>query len=196
VVYGAYISNVEAVSLARNEAEIYQQARIAMDRMAVDLESSIVEMHVKDENIEFGMIGENREINGHPADTVNFTAFSHLSLVGKTPKTDLCEIGFELTEEHAEQILFLQRREDYIPDENIKEGGTSHELAWNVGGLNIVYEDGQGDRFDEWNTFEGQHKGSLPSLITIRLTLNDPEGRERTFELSVHPGLAGKSKHE
>ena len=151
-------------------------------------------MVVEKETITFGMIGENREINAQPADRINFTALTHLSLTEKGPKTDLCEIGFALEEDRESETLCLQRREDLIPDKDIKEGGVIHELAWYVGGLDILYTDAEGEIFSEWNTFEGDKKGRLPSLIKINLTLKDPEGSEQTFELNIRPGLSERLK--
>ena len=196
VVYGAYTSNVEAVNIARAQSQVYQTARIALDRMARDFESSLIATPVTNAEVTPGMVGENLDMDGRPADRINFTSLSHLSLTSQSPKTDLCEIGFDLAEDEESETLFLRRREDPVPDTDIKEGGTLNELAWDVGGLDIVYVDKNNERFDEWNTFEGDRKGILPSLIIITLTLKDPEGRERTFEMNCRPELAEKIKKQ
>ncbi|MFC1884866.1 prepilin-type N-terminal cleavage/methylation domain-containing protein [Thermodesulfobacteriota bacterium] len=194
VVYGSYTSNVESVHIARQQAQVFQTARIALDRMERDIESAIIQIPAKQESVTPGMIGETQMMDGRRTDTINFTALTHLRLNDTSPDTDFCEIGYQLSEDPDEEALVLMRRDDLAPDDDIKKGGTSNELAWNVVGFEIVYFDQNGERFENWNTFEGIHKGVLPSLIKLTLTIKGQDEYTQTFEKDIRPELAERKR--
>ena len=142
------------------------------------------------------MIGKDQEIEGKPADRLDFTTLSHLVMDEREPPTDLCEVGYQLVEDPEGEGFILYRRDDGSLDDNLTEGGISHELARRVSGLDITYQDIDGGEFDNWDTVEGKPGSALPSLILIRLTIMDQEGREELFTTGVHPALAGRHKEE
>jgi prepilin-type N-terminal cleavage/methylation domain-containing protein len=169
-IYGTYTSTVEAIQVAREKGKIYQMTRIVFDRMTKDLESALIHVSSPHEKIRLGMIGKNQELDGKPADRIDFTTLNHLALGGEGPQTDLCEVGYQI------------------------DGGFSHEMASRVTGLDIIFQDEKGNEFDDWNSTGGEHAGKLPSLITIKLSIMDEETREYLFTTSIHPALAGRKK--
>jgi type II secretion system protein J len=195
-IYGVYTSNLGAIHWAGQKSEVFQMARIALDRMTKDLESAFVASEISNEKTRLGMIGENQEIEGKPADRLDFTTLSHLVLDEREPGTDLCEVGYKLVEDPDEGGFVLYRRDDGSLDDNLREGGSSHELARRVTSLNITYRDVYGEEFDNWDTVAGKPGSDLPSLIFIRLTIKDLEGREELFTTGVHPALGKRQKEE
>ncbi len=193
-IYGVYTSNVGAIHWASQKGQVFQMARIALDRITKDLESAFVASDLSNEKTRLGMIGKDQEIDGKPADTLDFTTLSHLVLDEREPPTDLCEVGYRLVEDPYEDGFILYRRDDGSLDDNLTDGGTSHELARRVAGLNITFQDIHGEEFDNWDTVEGKPGPDLPSLISIRLIIKDQEGREELFTIGIHPALAGRQK--
>ncbi len=193
-IYGAYSTNVEAIQLARHNSEVYQMARIVFERMTKDLESTFLEIPLYSDSPELGLIGKNREIDGKPADRLDFTTLTHIPLTDEGLQTDLCEVGYKIVEDEENEEFVLYRRDDGVVDSDFTEGGYSGELARMVTALDIVFENSEGEEFHDWNTLEEEHAETLPSLITIRLTIRGKQGRERTFTTSVHPALAGLKK--
>ncbi|MDY7036264.1 MAG: prepilin-type N-terminal cleavage/methylation domain-containing protein [Thermodesulfobacteriota bacterium] len=189
-IYGAYTSNVETIQIVREHSQVYQTARIVFDRMSKDLESSFIEVALSDEKIKLGMIGKDRDIAGQDADSIDFTTLTHLPLTEKSPRTDLCEVGYYLEEDPENEGFVLYRRDDGILDDDFTEGGYKQELARMVAGLDIIFQDSYGGEFDQWNTLEGKQAGKLPSLIKIRLTIKEQSGREHLFAMSIHPELS------
>ncbi|MCP4665617.1 MAG: prepilin-type N-terminal cleavage/methylation domain-containing protein, partial [Deltaproteobacteria bacterium] len=126
-IYGVYTSSVGAILWASQKGQVFQMGRIALDRITRDLESAFAASD--NEKIRLGMIGEDREIDGKPADTLDFTTLSHLVLDEREPSTDLCEVGYHLVEDPDEDGLILYRRDDGSLDDNLTDGGTSHALA-------------------------------------------------------------------
>ena len=195
-IYGVYSANMGAIHWASQKGQVFHMARIALDRMTKDLESAFVASDLSKEKIRLGMIGKDLEIEGNPADRLDFTTLSHLVLDEREPHTDLCEVGYQLVEDPEGEGFILYRRDDGSLDDNLTEGGISHELARSVSGLDITYQDIDGGEFDNWDTVEGKPGSALPSLILIRLTIMDQEGREELFTTGVHPALAGRQKEE
>ena len=195
-IYSAYTSNVETIQIAREQSQVYQTARIVLDRMSKDLESAFIEEALSNEEMKLGMIGKDRDIDGQDADSIDFTTLTHLPLTEKSPRTDLCEVGYYLEEDPENKGLVLYRRDDGILDDDFTEGGYSQELAGMVAGLDIIFQDSYGGEFDQWNTLEGKQAGKLPSLIKIRLTIKEQSGREHLFTTSIHPELSERRKED
>ena len=119
---------------------------------------------------------------------------THMPLTDEGLQTDLCEVGYKIVQDEENEEFVLYRRDDGVVDSDFTEGGYSGELARMVTALDIVFENSEGEEFDDWNTLEEEHAETLPSLITIRLTIRDKQGQERIFTTSVHPALAEMKK--
>jgi type II secretion system protein J len=192
-VYGAYTSNVEAIQVARIAAEVNQTARVVMERMSKDLASSIVETPVQSQaqGITLGMLCITRTVNGRDADEIHFTSLAHVAPGSPGVQTDLCEIGYRLEEAADGRGFILYRRDDPTPDDDIKDGGSSLELARSVVGLKFRFQDPDGQVYDEWNTIEEGRVKVLPALVVMEIAILDQAGGEHRFATSIHPGLAG-----
>lgn len=188
-IYGAYTSNADAIQRAREKGQVNQVARIVLDLIIKDLESALVEVPF-DAEVALGLVCEDGDLDGKPADRINFTSLTHTSVSSTDPPTDLCEIGYHLEQGENGQGLILYRRDDPTPDDDLNEGGTTFQLARRIGGLDITFEDAQGESFDSWNSNEGNKPRGLPSLVKIKLTVLDRWGKEHVFGTSVHPALA------
>ncbi len=193
-IYGAYTSNLETIQAARQSGLVNQTARVIFDRMSKDIESAfLTEPGASDseDGPRTGLLGEDQEIDGRPADRLNFTSLSHVPVGKSGLRADLCEIGYHLEEDAEEEGLIIFRRDRAVLDQDISAGGQPLELSRGVGGLDITYQDQEGDEFDTWDTLDGVHQGILPSLIKVTLTVMDQYGGEHTFRTSVHPALGG-----
>ena len=193
VVYGAYMSNVDAIQMSRQEAEVTQKARIVFDRMGKDLASAFIGTGMGEEEKEnhFVFIGQDLETDGYPADRLDFTSLSHLPMAGAGPWTDLCEVSYfvEAGPEGAGFVLF--RRDDAFLDGNPAEGGPSIEIADGIKSFDMTFQDQGGEVYEDWNSLEGEQKGRLPSLISIRLVFTNGDNIDRLFQISFRPELAG-----
>ncbi|MBW1947656.1 MAG: prepilin-type N-terminal cleavage/methylation domain-containing protein [Deltaproteobacteria bacterium] len=190
-IYGAYSSSLGVIQIARQNGRVNQTARVILDRMTRDLESTFLTECLTENMPVTGLIGEDRLIHGQPADRINFTALTHLVMEKGDPPTDLCEIGYYLKWDSEDETLVIFRRDHAVPDNDLTKGGQSWELSRMVQGLNITYQDSEGNTFDDWNTLEGNRKDTLPSLIVITLTVRDELGKKHVFRTSVHPALSG-----
>ena len=194
-IYSAYVTNVEAIQIARENGQVHQTARIVLDLMTRDLQSALAELRVPSETTRLGLIGKNQDRDGRRMDRIDFTSLTHMALTEQGPNTDLCEIGYMVVEdEEQEEVLVLMRRDDPSPDEDFTEGGGMQELARDILEFKITYEDSTGEEGDSWGTEETGETSGLPVLIKVRLVLKDTLNREHVFTTSIHPELAGTKK--
>ena len=190
-IYGAYTSNVESIQMARQNSLVYQTARVILDRMSRDLESAFLTERLSDNMPQTGLVGQDLEIDGRPADRVDFTSLSHVPLTEDDLPSDLCEIGYHLEKDEEAEDLVIFRRDEAVVDEDILAGGQPQKLSGMVSGLDITYEDQEGEVFNAWNTLEGENQGTLPVLVRVTMTLKDEQGREHSFMTAMHPELSG-----
>jgi type II secretion system protein J len=193
-VYGAYTSHLETIQAVRQSTQVNQIARIILDRMSKDFESAMINPPFPSTELQLGFISEDNNIDGKPADRIDFISLSHLRAGGVGPQTDLCEIGYFLEDDPDREGLNLYRRDDPTLDDDVTEGGITLELAKNVIGLNFFFEDMEGESVEEWNTLEEDSKKTLPTLVTIEIEVLDDIGKGHLFTTSIRPALAEKKE--
>jgi type II secretion system protein J len=194
IVYGAYSSNVEAIQMARQGGQVFQTARIVLDMMRSDLESAFLVKPKGKQKCTLGMICEDRDLGGRPADRIDFTTLTHRTETEEEAPTDLCEVGYYLLEDQERGGQVLYRRDQILVDEDLTGGGRLEALTKGVTALDITLTDRLGNECESWNSLEEEHRGELPALIRVRLTLLDPFGSEEVFLADVCPGLGGNEK--
>ncbi|MFZ7113111.1 MAG: PilW family protein [Desulfatiglandales bacterium] len=190
-VYGSYTSNMDAIQMARQNSMVYQTARVIFDRMSRDMESAFLTERLSVNMPETGFVGQDLEIDGRPADRIDFTSLSHVCMTEEDLPSDLCEIGYHLEKDEEGEDLVIFRRDEAAVDADISTGGQPHKLSGMVSGLDISYEDEEGEVFNAWNTLEQENQGRLPALVRVTLTMKDEQGREHTFRTAIHPKLSG-----
>lgn len=195
-IYSALTSNVKVVHIARENSETQQLARIALERMSKDLASAYILRNAPESGMKTGIILEDDEIEGRPADRLDFTSLAHLDLDRKAAGTDLCEIGYFLEEDEENDGFLLYRRDSVVVDDDLRKGGRHQVLALRVAGLDMVFEDAGGETFEAWNSIEAEeeHENALPSLIRVTLHLIDRKGRESVFATGIRPELSERKQ--
>lgn len=193
VLYRAYTSNLEAVRIARNSAEVSQSARIVLERMRRDLESAFpAAPHEATPAAALGFRLSDDRLKDRPADRLDFTALSHLSFSAAENPLDLCEVGYHLEEGQAGEGMILYRRDSPSVDGDFASGGVVMELARRVAELEIGAADADGRMHASWPA-PGLDPRELPRRITIRIVFSEDEDRERVFATSVHPPLSERA---
>lgn len=182
-VYGAYTSNMETIQAARENARMHQTARILFDLMKKDLQCALAED-------EIGILGEDRELDGKPADRLRIvTSASHAGAAGLN--TGLYRISYEMVPDEKEEGYVLYRTQEGVVGEGASTGPQAYELTRRVSGLDLRFQDREGEMLESWGDQEGFPADQLPSLVLARVTLKTPSGLERVFTMAVHPELAG-----
>lgn len=209
--------------------ERYQVVRVSLDRMTTELASAYdaspahgaEEEYAQEgaapesqeeaeretatmdrEPVEFGMIGDEDELN--------FTTFAHTRTTEGERASYHAEIGYETMRtrnDEGDLVKSLVRREDTTIDDDITKGGKVYTLIpqiedvefeyWDPGEVEIGSEEemGRGRWVDSWDTGDRQYHDRLPFRVRVTVTLPPlgPRGEEQTFsteaQIMVHQEL-------
>ncbi|MBN1916400.1 MAG: prepilin-type N-terminal cleavage/methylation domain-containing protein [Verrucomicrobia bacterium] len=214
-VYGTFISAMNAIRRARTDDGIYQVARTVMDRISMDLEMTYYQPGPDRPGQPTQLfIGLDRSEGDYARDRLDFLAACHILARDGRPETDVVEISYYIDDTLYDRPL-LVRREDPLPDFDLRHGGTLRVLAENVVSLNFRYRERSPEPntrsrpadaaaraeeaqkaeqelewFDAWNADTNENPSkSLPELVEVTFVLRDKDGAEYTFSTTVqlHP---------
>ena len=185
-VYSAYTGTVVTTERAQKKIELYQKARLVLDRISEELEQT---ERIRDVNnmLYSCLYGENDEINGINADELDFVSRANSYYSKENGKPALVRIHYilEPASGEKESYFVLVRREDpaiWMEDE---ERIKPEEFLENCDGINFEYLSDSG-WVDEWDdTMDQVNQGKLPRAVRITLTLKDENGEKRDFSTTV-----------
>lgn len=204
-VYAAFSSVMTAMRESRERDDTLQVARVVMERIANDLAMAFYRTDAQRRNNPTqAFIGRDDERDDYARDRLDFTAAGRVLAHDDRPGSDVTELSYYIDDTYMDRTL-LVRREDPLPDEDFRHGGTLRILAENVVALNFRYKEPGSDVglrtrveekedeeeeteeeekkwHDTWNTEKSQ---SLPELVEVTMTIRDREGRDHTFGTTV-----------
>ncbi|HOJ13565.1 MAG TPA: prepilin-type N-terminal cleavage/methylation domain-containing protein [Deltaproteobacteria bacterium] len=178
---------IEAVVERR---EVYQTARIVLDRMVRDLNCAYVPSGggaVSDDALSmWRFVGEHEEEGAVSRDSLTFTTAADIGF-SRYPGC-VREVAYYLEEDAENKGTYrLLRREDPTPHKGASTAGAVLEMAEGVGGLKIVYVDEYGQENDSWDLAD---RRKLPRSIRVTVRLGSDE-QAVDFTATASPPLAG-----
>jgi prepilin-type N-terminal cleavage/methylation domain-containing protein len=217
-VYGTFVAAMNATRRARTNDGTYQVARTVMDRISADLEMAFYRPGSDRRGYPTELfIGLDRSEGDYARDRLDFTSACHILARDGRPETDVVEVSYYIDNSLYDRPL-LVRREDPLPDDDLRHGGTLRVLAENVVALNFRYRepgpepalrrrptgeeaaDAQSaeepEWFDVWDADTFQPSPSLPELVEVTIVLRGEDEEEHTFSTMVqlHPYQAWQSR--
>jgi general secretion pathway protein J len=187
-VYVTFYQSHKVTSTIAIQTEVYQMARLCLDRMIKDLNCIYFSPYlILDDDLKsnekanelaqkYRFIGKNENDGTNDTDKIYFTTTSDIGL-GDIDGI-LNEVDYELKEDPDNKGLYLLiRRENNKPHDGITDSGKNPgmEIAENVVSMNIVYYDKSGKETDEWDA-TNTSPPALPYLIKI--TINFKNGND------------------
>lgn len=163
IIYGSYASSIDTMNYTRKKLETFSMIRLTLNRMNDELTSAFIS---SDGYLKF--VGEEGK--------VDFISSSHERIFKNSKEYDLVEISYftGAAEEGASgsesllarrESLFLWRREDRTPDNDVLEGGEREKLMEGLKGMVFKYYDGK-----LWlNEWDSQEKKGLPQAVKVIL---------------------------
>ena len=185
IIYNTFNSSMKAFTAMENQGNAYAQARIVLSRMSEEIASIYFSTSEKSNT---GLLGEDKDEDDLPFDSLHFTSLSHVRWVRDSKESELCEIGYYLEKNEETRESFLFRREDWNVDGTLEEGGRPLELAEGVDGINFRYFEGE-EWVDDWDT---RIKDGLPKAIEVVLIMRDPRRKRIAFSSIVSIPMAGR----
>jgi general secretion pathway protein J len=186
-IFIAYTGTIRVSGETESSAGVYGMARIALERMREDLESVYVSKSKKKTGEQKGTIyptpfvGEDKEIGGRPADTLNFVSRGHLVFDGGGENFDLARITYYVKKDERGEGLVLYRVDTPVIGQIPEKGTGGLALCEGLSSINLIYHDSSGNRQDGWNSTGDDLNKGLPSMVSIMLELRNPSDPERPF---------------
>ena len=132
-IYASYTGTLRIVEETQSQAELYQVARIALERITEDLESLYIPTKTKealigpagldDDEELVGFKGEANEIAGERADSMRFFSRAHLVFGEQDLPCGTAEIGYYVEEDETTESLVLYRTDRLKVEEAPEDGG-------------------------------------------------------------------------
>jgi general secretion pathway protein J len=186
-IYASYTGTFRVIGGTESQAEVYQMARITMERMLEDLESVYVQEGNRQAGSEgegesfFQFLGEEREIMGQRADILRFLSNAHIDFSGKDPGYGATQIGYYVKEGDDGEGLVLYRadipllKETYPLDE--MSGGLV--LCEGLVSVAFTYYGEEGQTSSSWDSMNESAENKIPKAVSITLE----------FENALNPEL-------
>ncbi|MFV1950941.1 MAG: type II secretion system protein GspJ [Nitrospinota bacterium] len=192
IMFSLYYASTGIIEEGRSKSDIYQTARLSLDRMSNEISSTFYSENSGSEDIlstpdekpeRIIFIGEDIQDGEYSLDRLNFISAIYRWIRKDAPETELCEIGYYLSQEYKEDgTRVLLRREDATVDDEPLEGGNVLELAESVVGLDFKYYDENGkNKTDSWDSTTTDKGRKIPSAVKITISLKDKKGTVKNF---------------
>ena len=195
-IYTSYTGAFRIVDETESQTDIYEMARIALERMHEDLESVYIPENPKSSAPEepasllFEFLGEDKELKGRSADPLRFISTAHLVFSEEDEASGKAEIAYYV-EESDEGEGFVLYRSDTPAFEEKPEGGTGGlVLCDSLHSVNFAYYDNEGEVSDNWDSTSEQFKDKTPRMVSILLEFlnkSDPETPFKFFTTVALP---------
>jgi prepilin-type N-terminal cleavage/methylation domain-containing protein len=200
IVYTTFYQSHKVTKRLTDETEVYQVARLCMDRIMRDLNCIYFSPYIiLDEDLKknkaaidklipkYRFIGRNLVEGTTEIDEISFTTTSD---IGFSKYSNLInEVSYTLKEDPDNKGLYLlNRREDYYPHEGTSNKGTLMEIAENVVSMSIKYYDRDSKETDEWDASKTDPP-ELPMQIKVSITFKNGD-EEFTFASVASPVMA------
>lgn len=185
IAWSTLSSTLEARDLLEQQGRIDREARIALGRIARQLEVAYLTANTTAINTyRTVFVGQDDDTT----DRLWFATLAHRRTAAGTRQCDQAEITLwtEADPDHPGQLVLLEReshRIDQYPD----KGGDILPLARGVSRFDLRYLDPTTDEWrDDWDSTGPETSGRLPRAVEIVLTLlgPDPDDADQTVE---HP---------
>ncbi len=171
--YGSYRATFRIIDSTESQTEIYNKARIAMDRISTDLGSLYLGTN--------GFLqGKPQNLGNREADTVRFTSTAHLVLNRKEQAAGYATIGYTVEEDPETKGLRLFRQDVAFRPVEGEAPETSKGLLLCDGlqEVKFFYHRNKQEKQDNWDSKEIEKADTkarkLPDWIEINLLFIDP----------------------
>lgn len=173
-IYATYSSTFRLVGTTRNQVEIYQMARVAMERISEDLAAAVVPLQQGEEVAvvdAHALIGFDVDTGGRAADSLRFRSRAQLSFAGVASMA-----GGQVVISYAVQAaedgggLVLYRLETPSGQDGVAGAGDpGFILCDHLAAVNFTYFDQAGVMYDSWDSTGEQFQGRLPARVAVEL---------------------------
>ena len=193
-VYASFTGSLRIVDVTESQAEIYQMARIALERLTEDLEAAYIPQEIAsptgpdglgDTEKPSGFEGLDDEVEGRSADTVRFFSRAHLVFSDQDLPCETAEISYHVEEDEEGETFTLYRGDKLQVEEEPEESDRGLPLCEALVSVGFQYYDDKGEEYDSWDSTE---KG-FPRMVSFFLEFVNPSDPETPLKFATSVAL-------
>ncbi|MDY6986743.1 MAG: prepilin-type N-terminal cleavage/methylation domain-containing protein [Thermodesulfobacteriota bacterium] len=193
-VYASFTGSLRIVDVTESQAEIYQMARIALERLTEDLEAAYIPQEIAspagpdelgDTEKPTGFEGVDDELAGRSADTMRFFSRAHLVFGDQDLPCETAEISYFVGEDDEGETFTLYRRDRLQVEEEAEESDRGLPLCEALVSVGFQYYDDKGEEYDTWDSAE---KG-FPTMVSLSLEFVNPSDPETPLHFATSVAL-------
>lgn len=207
-VYESFVMTMRTKEHVELQAERYQAARIALQRMEREIQSAYLEERVAagqpsqpqppqppaqgnqpgliaQTKPRTAFVGLNADAEGYPRDRIDFTTLSHdaVAAAGEDDRqSDHEEVAYFAETDFKAQRTDLMHRADFTIDDDPEGGGDIFPLIEGIRGFNVRYLDPATKNWVE--SWDSKEKRNLPAAVEIALYLENPADEKKPLYFS------------
>jgi general secretion pathway protein J len=186
-VFTAYRGTFNIIDETESQEDIYQMARIALERITGDLASAYFPEATQtgkadqadSEPILFH--GEKSGIGDLRCGELRFLSLAHLDFSDEKCLAEPAEIAYYGATGSEEGVLDLYRSDTSLARERPESGTGGLLLCKGLSSIDFIYCDAEGEPHEDWDSDEGFSKGKLPSRVSIMMEFPNPKDPERPY---------------
>jgi prepilin-type N-terminal cleavage/methylation domain-containing protein len=187
-VFASYTATFRIIGETESQADIYQMARVAFERMSEDLQSVYAYTPETSKDPGFGTMNEpsGGELLSfvRESTTLYFPAKAHLSFGKEKESGQLARITYTWEQNRADDEPFSLKRKDMLLNDIIRgettgdqpEEPPSYPLCSNLVSVEFKYFDDEDEESEE---------GAFPKKVSVSLEFVNPSDPETPFKFST-----------
>ena len=190
-VFASFTSTSRIVSETEGQAQIYQMAGTALERIVEDLESVYTRVDsskeadaTESDERTYKFQGEDEELDGQSADTLRFPSQAKLVFDEEEQSWGIVEIRYFAEKDEKSGYLIFFRDERSFLEESKEEEHKGLPLCENLASVDIKYVDKDGEELDHWDPEEG-----TPAMVSISLGFVNPSNPENALQFATNVAL-------
>ena len=199
-VFASYSGTFRIIGETESQADVYQMARIAFERMSEDLQSVYAYTPGTSKDSESPdpespkFVGESTEMK--------FTAKAHLSFGKEKESGQLAVITYSGEQNLADDKPFPLRRKDVLHTDSIYGRVYGEEpieppaypVCNNLVSVDFKYYNDEGEEYDSWDS--SSEEGAFPKKVSVSLEFVNPSNPETPFKFSTSIALQVQVKQK
>lgn len=189
----AYSGTFRVVQETEAATDVYDQARIALERICEDLESTYIPRDAATvEGAEAGpeeilFLGEAADSGTEPFDTLMFLSFAHMDFEKMASVLQPSEIVYYVKQDNPDAPAVLYRSDTPLSQEKPMAGTGGFPLCGGLSAAEFTYYDREGEAHENWNASEKGRAQRLPTRVGVVLRFGSDTDEKSTivFKTSV-----------
>jgi general secretion pathway protein J len=166
-----------AASVAREQAERYAGARMALTRLSREVSMAFISEHY-----DRGRFRDRPTLFKGQGDELLFTTMAHVRLVQDAKESDQSVVEYLVERDPVSGEDALYRREKVRIDDEPDRGGRKDLVATHVRKLTLQYWDLKRKEWvREWSTRTPERLNELPTRVRVELEVKLADGRTEKF---------------